>query len=92
MSHTDIKNQLFEIAVRLVQTGPGFAQEGVALREARDLFMARELTQEQEILDCWHELFNEGKVVWGYNLDNPGAPFFRVPHHGSKSPGRNGAS
>jgi len=32
----------------------------------------------QAILNAWHDLFSEKKLVWGYDLDNPGSPFFHV--------------
>jgi hypothetical protein len=37
------------------------------------------IAEEQVVLGCWHELFREDRLAWGYNLDNPGDPFFHIP-------------
>lgn len=88
MTTDEIKDRLFRIAERLCQNGPGFAQEGLALREARQQFPAGSLEHEQEILDCWHDLFREGRLGWGYNLANPGFPFFHISRSGQNGAGR----
>lgn len=85
MSRSEIKDKLLQIAVRLYQTGPGFAQEGVVLREAKSEFAVRNLEQEQVVLDCWHDLFRDGKINWGYDLSNPGFPFFHLRNDPSEA-------
>jgi hypothetical protein len=46
----------------------------------RDPFVTpSNVNQEQVILTCWHDLFREGRLSWGYDLNNPDAPFFHVP-------------
>src|SRR5580693_5339983 len=35
---------------------------------------------------CWHELFQEGTLSWGYDLDNPDAPFFHIPRANQSAP------
>ena len=37
------------------------------------------LEEQQKILTVWHRLFAEGKLAWGYDLENPGSPFFHMP-------------
>lgn len=75
----DIKAILLEIAKASVAEGPGFAQEPVVLREAfRRLSMGSDLAKQQLLLDLWHELFREGTLSWGYDINNPGAPFFHL--------------
>lgn len=77
----ELKDRLRRIVRDCVAKGPGYAQEGVVLREARNVLRPRELAQEQMILEAWHRLFVDGELGWGHNLDNPGAPFFHsVPH------------
>ena len=38
-----------------------------------------DLDIQQAILTCWHDLFREGTLSWGYDLDNPDPPFFHMP-------------
>ena len=52
------------------------AQEGVVLREARSEFGPGNLEDQQLTLEAWHCLFKDAVFDWGYDLDNPGAPFF----------------
>lgn len=78
----ELKSKLRQIASECVSKGPGYAQEGVVLREARKVLGPRELDHEQMILEAWHSLFTGGEFGWGYDLDNPRAPFFHaVAHH-----------
>jgi len=79
MSRVEIEDKVFEIARRLHEQGPGFAQEGVVMQTVREEIHPRSLEDEQMILSCWHHLFQEGKLAWGYNLDNPTAPWFHFP-------------
>ena len=70
--------RLLTIASGHVLMGPGYAQEGVVLRQAKNEIHPRTLAQEQQILDAWQRLFIDGQLIWGYDLDNPGAPFFHL--------------
>ena len=79
MNHTDIENTLLEVAAELCEEGPGSAQESVVLREtAKRLSVSRDVKTHQVILDCWQNLFRQGKLNWGHDLDNPSAPFFHL--------------
>jgi hypothetical protein len=90
MSAEDIKSLVFRIAKEAAERGPGWAQEGWVLREAgnrlankngqRDYHVADELTLEQQraIVNAWHDLFAEKKLGWGFDIDNPGSPFFHI--------------
>jgi len=73
-----LEDEILEIARRCVNQGPGYAQEGVVLREVQKLRHSESLPEQQAILRAWHRLFAEGKLVWGYNLENPGSPFFHI--------------
>jgi hypothetical protein len=79
MNREQIKNWLYECAREHVEKGPGFAQQGVVLRAARASLKLATTAEEQKVLGCWHELFREGRLAWGYNLDNPDSPFFHIP-------------
>jgi hypothetical protein len=80
MSEQEIRNLVWEVASQAADKGPGWAQEGVVLREVRDRIpqARRDLTTEQMILNAWHDLFAERRLAWGYDLDNPSSPFFHV--------------
>ena len=77
MNHKDIEKTLLEVASEFCESGPGFAQESVVLREvAKRLNVNRDVKTHQMILDCWQNLFRQGTLNWGHDLDNPSAPFF----------------
>lgn len=77
-SISNVKDALRKIATECAKKGPGHAQEGVVLREARSKLYPTSIDDEQMMLEAWHDLFAEGELGWGYNLDNPGRPFFHV--------------
>lgn len=73
--------ELLAIATEIYGEGPGSAQEDYVLQEAsRRLGVRGALEAEQRLLDAWQWLFQQNKLAWGYNLSNPGAPFFHIPH------------
>ena len=83
MSEEEIKSLVWRIASASAEQGPGWAQEGVVLRAVRDRLSGGrdgnpDLSIQQAILNAWHDLFEEKKLAWGYDLDNPGSPFFHV--------------
>lgn len=57
----ELKSKLRQIASECVSKGPGYAQEGVVLREARKILGPRELEHEQMILEARHSLFTDGE-------------------------------
>ena len=83
--HEELKGKLRQIAMDFISKGPGYAQEGVVLRKAKSDLEPRELAQEQMILEAWQRLFIDGELAWGYDLDNPGPPFF---HWVTKQPAK----
>jgi hypothetical protein len=82
MSEHEIKELVWQVARQAAANGPGYAQEGVVLRQIRDLLRERgtrpDLAVQQQILNAWHDLFAERRLGWGYDLDNPNSPFFRL--------------
>jgi hypothetical protein len=79
MVATDMKNELLEVAKDCLARGPGFAQEYVVLREvAEKLRLIDDLEAQQAMLTSWHDLFREGVLSWGYDIDNPTVPFFHL--------------
>jgi hypothetical protein len=87
IDHEDLKQRVLEVARQCAQRGPGYSQQGPVLDEVARVVgggnayagFSVELELQQEILTCWHDLFLDGTLSWGYNLDNPDAPFFHVP-------------
>ncbi|HVU86791.1 MAG TPA: hypothetical protein VHD36_05690 [Pirellulales bacterium] len=83
-----LKADLLRIARDMAQKGAGYGQESVVLREAdkewgprlkdADRKWDKLLKRQQLILTAWNDLFRERKLSWGYDIDNPNAPFFHV--------------
>ena len=76
MDDEAIKSKLRSVALHAIDEGPGYAQEDFVLRTVAKDLDAGELSVQQRILTAWHELFRNGELAWGYNLDNPSHPFF----------------
>jgi len=77
MTIVDLKNFLLQLATGNLERGPGFAQDSVVISDAvEQLRIGNDLAAQQELLTAWHDLFRDGILSWGYNADNPGAPFF----------------
>jgi len=49
----------------------------LGLRSSQDL--------EQDILTQWHDLLRTGYFAWGFNLSNPGSPFFHFTSRGHRA-------
>jgi hypothetical protein len=77
MAVADMKQTLLDVARDATKKGPGYAQEVVVLREAAEILRSATLRDQQELLTQWHDLFRSGELDWGYDIDNPNAPFFR---------------
>lgn len=82
MSTEEIKTLVMRVATEMASKGPGWAQEGVVLREIRDQITQKQgrpdLETQQAVLNAWHDLFAERKLSWGYDLTNATSPFFHV--------------
>lgn len=84
MHSSNLKAWLIEFAKECVAKGPGYAQEYSVLREAAErLGINGDLKKQQELLTCWHDLFREGVLSWGYDIDNPTSPFFHFSERDS---------
>lgn len=80
MKYKDLLELAYTVATKMVENGPGWAQQASVLGEiARQIPQSQEDLVQQQILTCWHDLFRQGRLSWGFNLDNPDAPFFHVP-------------
>jgi hypothetical protein len=80
VKNSEITETLLRIARELYKEGPGMAQEPVALRQAASALNAStDIRLQQQILTAWHRLFQEGRLIWGYDITNPGHPFYHFP-------------
>jgi hypothetical protein len=71
---------LLRLARECIALGPGYAQDMVVLRMAAErLGVGADLERQQRLLTAWHDLFRSGQLAWGYDVDNPTAPFFHLP-------------
>lgn len=76
----EIQEALIAIARELYRQGPCMGQEPLVLRRALDELHAQsDIRKQQEILTNWHNLFQTGRLVWGYDIVNPGHPFYHFP-------------
>jgi hypothetical protein len=77
---TELSKLILDTAKELAALGPGFAQQSSVLCKVRERTPNNsDIGVQQQILTAWHNLFREGQLSWGYNLDNPDAPFYHVP-------------
>lgn len=79
-----LKQKVLEAAQECARRGPGYSQQrpvldAVADKESGNTWTRVDLAVQQAILTCWHDLFREGVLSWGYDLDNPDTPFFHIP-------------
>lgn len=78
MTREQVTSVLLEQARKCRDLGPGYAQQSIVIRNAaKQLNIGRdELTEQQFLLTCWYDLFRTGELSLGYDLENPGAPWF----------------
>jgi len=88
MSYQDLHYLVLQVAGELLRKGPGWAQQSAVLSEVarRVPNGANDERIQQRILTAWHDLFRTGLLSWGYNIDNPDAPFYHVPESDPKRP------
>jgi hypothetical protein len=87
IAYDTLKQTVLEVAKRCAQRGPGYSQQRPVFDEvAREIGKngRPDLGLQQEILTCWHDLFRDGDLSWGYDIDNPDAPFFHIPARTAK--------
>lgn len=82
MKYGELSELVRQTAIFCHRKGAGYAQQSVVLQQVgRQLAREgqRPTVSDSQILTCWHDLFLSGDLSWGYDLDNPNAPFFHVP-------------
>jgi hypothetical protein len=80
-----LKQKVLEAANRSARRGSSYAQQRVVFDEIASAFgggmhTRLDLDLQQAILTCWNDLFLDGTLSCGYDLDNPGPPFFHIPN------------
>ena len=81
MKYRELRDLVYNVAKELSGRGPGWAQQKAVLWEVMNRQNASgDEKLEQQILTCWHDLFRIGRLSWGYNIDNPDAPFYHIPN------------
>ena len=88
IEYETLKQKVLEAARNCAVRGPGYAQQRPVLDEVASefgggMYARLDLEIQQAILTCWHDLFREGALSWGYDLDNPDPPFFHIPENRS---------
>jgi hypothetical protein len=80
MKYDEVKRLVFDVAVEMAKKGPGWAQQNAVLWEvANRLGTPLDPRAQQLVLTCWHDLFRDGRLSWGLNIDNPDLPFYHIP-------------
>jgi hypothetical protein len=80
MNYAAMMKLVYRVACDCAKRGQGWSQQSSVLSAvAEQASSHNNLQKEQLILTCWHDLFSLGLLSWGYNIDNPDAPFFHVP-------------
>ena len=80
LTQSEIADVILRIANEQYREGPAMAQESIVLREAeKEMRASGDVRLQQQILNCWHSLFQTGKLIWGYDINNPSHPFYHFP-------------
>lgn len=86
MEYDRLLDIVFNVAKKLLDRGPGWAQQRAVLEEVANQVPGARTDHhiQQNILTCWHDLFLLGRLSWGYDIDNPDAPFYHIPEQDSR--------
>lgn len=84
IDYASLREKVLDAARKCATRGPGYSQQRPVLDEVASVacgtvYRSLDLDLQQAILTCWHDLFRDGTLSWGYNLDNPDPPFFHIP-------------
>ena len=81
-TQNSVEDELLSVIHELLCDGGAWAQEDIVLRDtARRLHIEDDVAQQQALIRAWQNLFLTGRLCWGYDMNNPGHPFFHeVPH------------
>jgi hypothetical protein len=79
-----VKQKVLKVAMQSAKKSASYSQQHHVLDQVASEFGGNPYTKldpdlQQAIVTCWHDLFREGTLSWGYDLDNPDPPFFHIP-------------
>ena len=83
MDENQIRSVLLQAVNNLAHSGATF-QQGAVLQQAAQRLGIRSgrIEDQQELLTMWHDLFRNGHLAWGFNIDNPNPPFCHLTETG----------
>lgn len=84
MDVNQIRETLLQVVNEQAELGAQFQQVPV-LREAAKrlgILFTNRIEYQQALLTLWHDLFRNGYLAWGYNIDNPGPPCCHLTENG----------
>ncbi len=74
-----MKQVLLQVVEEYSKQGAGYLQSEPILQEVAKRLSIRQNTDlEQALLTLWHDMFRQGQLSMGYNLDNPDLPFCHI--------------
>ncbi len=84
IDYDTLKQKVLETAKACIERGGGYSQQKSVLDEVvrgfgGNMHTMPDVDLQKAILTCWHDLFREGVLSWGLDIDNPGPPFFHIP-------------
>lgn len=83
MDENQIRAVLLQAVSELAHSGSGLQQGAVLQRAAQRLGIhIGRIEDQQALLTMWHDLFRNGQLAWGYNIDNPNPPFCHLTETG----------
>lgn len=81
----DVRQTLLEVIEQAAKQGPGYFQSRTILSQTAELLGIRgNLDAERALLTIWSDLFLQGLLAWGHNLDNPEPPFVHLTERGRR--------
>lgn len=84
MTGAGIREVLLEVVHEM--TARDQMQQVSILREASErLGLRRNLQHEQALLTAWYDLFRNGHLSWGLDLENPNPPFCHLTQQGRRT-------
>lgn len=80
-----LRKTMLEVIEEYAKGGPGNFQAGPILKQVAQRCGAKSNEEQQAILTVWNDLFRNGYLAPGLNLDNPTFPFCHITSQGRDS-------
>lgn len=85
ISGDKIRSTVLEVIKELSRGNSSQFQSASVLREVWSrLGLHQDIELEQAVLTFFHDLFRNGYIAWGYNIQNPDPPFCHLTEQGRK--------